>query len=57
MIDQLKNVLLAFGVLGAFLIVLALVFVRSPLTRVEGYLPPAQPVDAAQPGASSPLPR
>ncbi len=47
-IDQLKNVLLVFGILGAFLIVLALVFVRSPLTRVEGYLPPARPVDATQ---------
>ena len=45
-IDQLKNVLLVFGVLGVFLIVLALVFVRSPLTRVESYLPPAQPGDA-----------
>jgi MFS family permease len=37
-IDQMKNVLLVFGVLGIFLILLALVFVRSPLTRVEGYL-------------------
>jgi hypothetical protein len=47
-IDQVKNVVLVFGVLGVFLILLALVFVRSPLTRVEGYLPPAQPVDATQ---------
>ncbi len=47
-IDQLKNVFLVFGVLGVFLIVLALVFVRSPLTRVESYLPAAQPVDATQ---------
>ncbi|HEX6478201.1 MAG TPA: MFS transporter [Ktedonobacteraceae bacterium] len=46
-IDQVKNVLLIFGILGAFLIVLALVFVRSPLTHVEGYLPP-KPVDDAQ---------
>jgi predicted MFS family arabinose efflux permease len=38
-IDQAKNVLLLFGILGAFLVVLALVFVRSPLTRVESYLP------------------
>ncbi len=45
-IDQVKNVLLVFGILGAFLIVLALAFVRSPLTRVEGYLPPAQSGDA-----------
>jgi MFS family permease len=37
-IDQAKNVLLLFGILGAFLVVLALVFVRSPLTRVESYL-------------------
>ena len=47
-IDQVKNVVLVFGVLGAFLVLLALVFVRSPLTRVEGYLPPAQPVDATK---------
>lgn len=47
-IDQVKNVLLVFGILGAFLVFLALVFVRSPLTRVEGYLPSAQPVDAAR---------
>lgn len=45
-IDQLKNVLLVFSILGVFLIVLALVFVRSPLTRVESYLTPAQPGDA-----------
>ena len=32
-IDQVKNVLLVFGVLGAFLIFLALVFVRSPLSK------------------------
>ena len=56
-IDQLKNVLLVFGILGGFLIVLALVFVRSPMTRVESYLPATQPVDATQPiGSSSPLP-
>src|SRR6266699_5955958 len=47
-IDQVKNVVLVFGVLGVFLVLLALVFVRSPLTRVEGYLTPAQPVDAPQ---------
>ena len=47
-IDQVNNVVLVFGVLGVFLVFLALVFVRSPLTRVEGYLPPAQPVDATQ---------
>jgi MFS family permease len=47
-IDQVKNVVLVFGVLGAFLVLLALVFVRSPLTRVEGYLLPAQPVDATK---------
>ena len=45
-IDQVKNVLLVFGILGAFLIVLALAFVRSPMARVEGYLPDAEPVDA-----------
>jgi hypothetical protein len=45
-IDQVKNVLLVFGVLGVFLVGLALVFVRSPLTRVEGYITPAQPVEA-----------
>jgi len=39
---------LVFGVLGVFLVLLALVFVRSPLTRVEGYLPPAQAGEAAQ---------
>ncbi len=55
-IDQLKNVLLVFGILGAFLIVLALVFVRSPMTRVERYLPSEQPADAARVGASSTLP-
>ncbi|MFL5590590.1 MAG: MFS transporter [Ktedonobacteraceae bacterium] len=37
-IDQVKNVVLVFGVLGVFMILLALVFVRSPLTRIEGYL-------------------
>src|SRR2546421_4123443 len=37
-IDQVKNVILVFGVLGVFMILLALVFVRSPLTRIEGYL-------------------
>lgn len=47
-IDQLKNVVLVFGVLGVFMVLLALVFVRSPLTRVEGYLTPAKPVDATQ---------
>jgi predicted MFS family arabinose efflux permease len=47
-IDQVKNVILVFGILGVFLVLLALAFVRSPLTRVEGYLPPAQPVDATQ---------
>ncbi len=47
-IDQVKNVILVFGILGVFLVLLALAFVRSPLTRVEGYLPPAQPVDAPQ---------
>lgn len=47
-IDQVKNVLLVFGVLGVFLVGLALVFVRSPLTRVEGYLVSAQPLDATQ---------
>jgi predicted MFS family arabinose efflux permease len=47
-IDQVKNVLLIFGVLGVFLVGLALVFVRSPLTRVEGYLASAQPVEATQ---------
>jgi MFS family permease len=45
-IDQVKNVLLVFGVLGVFLVGLALVFVRSPLTRVEDSLAPARPVDA-----------
>jgi len=47
-IDQVKNVVLVFGVLGVFLILLALVFVWSPLAHVEGYLPPAQPADAPQ---------
>jgi len=47
-IDQVKNVVLVFGVLGVFMVGLSLVFVRSPLTRVEGYLPPAQPVDTTQ---------
>ena len=47
-IDQVNNVMLVFGVLGVFLVFLALVFVRSPLTRVEGYLPPAQSVDATR---------
>src|SRR5204863_4449602 len=32
MIDQVKNVVLVFGVLGVFLVLLTLVFVRSPLT-------------------------
>jgi hypothetical protein len=45
-IDQVKNVVLVFGALGVFLVFLALVFVRSPLIRVEGYLTAAQPVDA-----------
>jgi predicted MFS family arabinose efflux permease len=44
-IDQMQNVLLVFGVLGVFLVGLSLVFVRSPLTRVEGYITPAQPVE------------
>lgn len=43
-IDQVKNVLLVFGILGGFLIVLALAFARSPLTRVEHFLPPEQSV-------------
>jgi Na+/melibiose symporter-like transporter len=47
-IDQVKNVLLVFGILGAFLFVLALLFVRSPLTRVERYLPTTQPAEVAQ---------
>ena len=47
-IDQVNNVLLVFGILGAFLIVLALAFMRSPMARVEDYLPPAQPADNAQ---------
>ena len=47
-IDQVKNVILVFGVLGVFLGGLSLIFVRSPLTRVEGYLPPVRPVDATQ---------
>ncbi len=51
-IDQMKNVLLVFGVLGAFLVLLALVFVWSPLTRVEGYLAPASPADPLQSTAS-----
>ena len=42
-IDQVKKVVLVFGVLGVFLVLLALVFVRSPLTRVEGYLPHSAP--------------
>src|SRR5947208_17090126 len=47
-IDQVKNVVLVFGVLGVFLVGLSLVFVWSPLTRIEGYLPPAQAGEAAQ---------
>ena len=47
-IDQVKNVLLVFGILGGFLIVLAIAFVRSPMGRVEGYLPAEQPVEATQ---------
>lgn len=47
-IDQVKNVLLVFGILGVFLIVLALAFVRSPMARVEDYLPPAQSGDATR---------
>src|SRR5256714_12360023 len=47
-IDQVNNVILVFGVLGVFLVLPALAFVRSPLTRVEGYLTPEQPVDATQ---------
>lgn len=47
-IDQVKNVVLVFGVLGVFLVGLSLAFVRSPLTRVESYLTPAQPVDTTQ---------
>src|SRR2546423_6694287 len=47
-IDQVNNVILVFGVLGVFLVGLSLVFVRSPLTRVEGYLPPVQSVDATR---------
>jgi hypothetical protein len=47
-IDQVKNVLLVFGILGGFLIVLALVFVRSPMGHVEGYLSAEQPVEATQ---------
>ena len=45
-IDQVKNVLLVFGILGGFLIVLALLFVRSPMGRVERYLPAEQPVES-----------
>jgi MFS family permease len=56
-IDQVKNVLLVFGILGAFLIVLALAFVRSPLTRVEGYLPAEQAEEATPSiGTSSSMP-
>jgi hypothetical protein len=51
-IDQVKNVLLIFGILGGFLIVLALAFVRSPLTHVERYLsamqPTTQPADGTR---------
>src|SRR2546429_911873 len=42
-IDQVKNVVLVFGVLGVFLVLLTLVFVRSPLTRIEGYLTHSAP--------------
>ena len=42
-IDQVKNVVLVFGVLGVFLVGLSLVFVRSPLTRVEGSLTHSAP--------------
>jgi MFS family permease len=47
-IDQVQNVVLVFGVLGVFLVGLSLVFVWSPMAHVEGYLSPAQPVDATQ---------
>src|SRR5438270_4934573 len=42
-IDQVNNVILVFGVLGVVLVGLSLVFVRSPLTRVEGYLTHSAP--------------
>jgi hypothetical protein len=47
-IDQVNNVVLIFGILGVFLVGLSLVFVSSPLTCIEGYLLPAQPVDVPQ---------
>jgi predicted MFS family arabinose efflux permease len=47
-IDKVQNVALVFGVLGVFMIFLALVFVWSPLGHVEGYLAPAQPEQASR---------
>jgi len=47
-IDRVGNVSLVFGILGGFVILVALAFLGSPLAHVERYLPSAQPVDAPQ---------
>jgi len=47
-IDRVRSVSLVFGILGGFVVLVALAFLGSPLAHVERYLPPAQPVDASQ---------
>jgi MFS family permease len=47
-IDRVGNVSLVFGILGGFVVLVALVFLGSPLAHVERYLPQAQPADAPQ---------
>jgi hypothetical protein len=51
-IDQVKSVTLVFGILGGFVVLVALAFVVSPVAHVERYLPTPQadeqPVEAAQ---------
>jgi MFS family permease len=56
-IDRIGSVTLIFGILGGFVILVALAFAFSPLAHVERYLPPTEPVDGAPSlGISSPLP-
>jgi MFS family permease len=45
-IDRVGSVTLVFGILGGFVVLVALVFVASPLAHVERYLPPAPEVAA-----------
>ena len=56
-IDRVGSVTLVFGILGGFVVLVALVFVVSPLARVERYLPAEQTVEATPSiGTSSDLP-